>query len=208
MAFLADVHGNLPALEAVLDELARRAITEVFVAGDLLLGGDDPLEVWQRLSRLGARCVLGPSDAALGSIDPDALRPDGEEERSRAQLFRDTQRALGDVVCRRVSTLPRQMRLPMLDGRELLLVHGSPRDPFEPISHDLDDDAVLELLDDDVADVVICGATHVPFERIVEGIEVINVGSVGEAPEGRVAHYTVLSPRVDGATVEQTWVEY
>ena len=43
MGFLSDVHGNLPALEAVLEELKRRGVRDVFIAGDLLLGGDEPL---------------------------------------------------------------------------------------------------------------------------------------------------------------------
>ncbi|RZO50629.1 MAG: metallophosphatase family protein, partial [Sandaracinaceae bacterium] len=51
MAFLSDVHGNLPALEAVLAELERRMISSIFVAGDLLLGGDDPVGVYKRLSQ-------------------------------------------------------------------------------------------------------------------------------------------------------------
>ena len=65
-----------------------------------------------------------------------------------------------------------------------------------------------ELLADDPADIVICGATHVPFARVIDEVQVINVGSVGLAPGGGVAHYTVLRPKVSGPVIEQTWVEY
>ena len=209
MAFISDVHGNLPALNAVLAELHRRAITDIFVAGDLLLGGDQPLEVWQRLQELHARCVRGPSDLALAAMNPAKLRPASPEEQAMADRFALTRKKLGELVLRRLGELPESMRLPMIDGRELLLVHGSPADASEGIGHELDDDEMRELLADEAADVVVCGATHVPFIRTLDEIQVINVGSVGQAPgEERIAHYTVISPKVSGATVEQNWVDY
>jgi predicted phosphodiesterase len=208
MAFLSDVHGNLRALDAVLSELERSGIADIFVAGDLLLGGDEPLEVWQRLQSRGARCVRGTSDVALATINPDQLRPNTADEAEMAERFAATRRAVGELILRRLVDLPDRIRVPMLDGRELLLVHGSPSDPFESIGHELEDDDVRRLLADDPADIVICGATHVPFSREVDDVQVINVGSVGLAPGGGVAHYTVLRPKMDGPIVEQTWVEY
>jgi predicted phosphodiesterase len=207
MAFLSDVHGNLAALEAVLAELERQSIEDIYVAGDLLLGGDQPLEVWQRLQRKGAHCVRGTSDVALATLDPSTLRPESAEEHTMAARFAETRRSLGELILRRLAELPDRIRVPMIDGSELLVVHGSPSDPFEAIDHDLDDEQVRELLADDPADIVVCGATHVPFSRTVDDVHVINVGSVGNAPNSNVAHYTLLYPKTTGATVEQTWVE-
>jgi predicted phosphodiesterase len=208
MAFLSDVHGNLRALEAVAGELQRLAISDIYVAGDLLLGGEAPLEVWQRLQSLNAQCVRGTSDVALATLDPATLKPRTADEEGMAARFAATRRAIGDLILRRLAELPDRIRVPMIDGSELLLVHGSPSDPFESIDHDLEDDDVRELLADDPADIVVCGATHVPFARQVDDIHVINVGSVGSAPGGGVAHFTLLYPKTSGATVEQTWVEY
>lgn len=208
MAFLSDIHGNLPALEAVLAELGRRAVVDVFVAGDLLLGGEEPLEVWRRLQQIGARCVLGPSDLALARVDPKTLVAQAPGDAEKARAFEETQRALGELLQKRLSQLPRQLRIPMIDGREILLVHGSPKDAFETISHELSDDELAVMLDDDPADLVICGGTHVPFHRVLDEVQIVNVGSVGDAPEGRVAHYTLVSPKVSGAELSQSWVEY
>src|SRR5689334_14715324 len=158
MAFLSDVHGNLPALEAVLAELARRAVVDVFVAGDLLLGGEQPLQVWQRLQSLNAHLVRGPSDTALAAVDPSRLKPASETERAAAERFAQTRKALGELIVRRLGELPERMRLPMIDGRELLMVHGSPADPSEPLGHDLEDEEMLALIADDPADMVVCGA--------------------------------------------------
>jgi predicted phosphodiesterase len=208
MAFLSDVHGNTPALEAVLDELDRRAVKDIFIAGDLILGGPSPMDAWRAIQRVNARCVCGPSDVALARVDAKLLKPHDEDEAEKVRQFAAAQKALGEIVLKRLAQLPRQLRLPMIDGRELLLVHGSPRDPFEPMSHDMEEEELRELLADDPADIVICGGTHVPFARLVDEVHVINVGSVGSAPEGRFAHYTIVSPNAAGATFEQSFVEY
>jgi len=208
IAFLSDVHGNLRALEVVLGELERLGVKRLYVAGDLLLGGDEPLGVWQRLQALGATCTCGPSDMALGSVDPTTLVPIDNEQRKQARLFADTRAAIGDLVAERLRRLPDRQRIPLVDGREVLMVHGSPADSSREIGHDLDDDEILALLDDDPADIIICGSTHVPFQRTVAEYHIVNVGSVGAAPEGQVAHYTVLTPRMSGADILQDWVSY
>lgn len=208
LGFLSDIHGNLKALEAVLRELERLDVKRFYVAGDLLLGGSEPLEVWQRLQALGAVCTRGPSDLALGSVDPTSLVPMDNAERKQARLFEQTRAAIGDLVAERLRRLPEQQRIPLIDGREVLMVHGSPADGGREISHDLDDAEILALLDDDPADIIVCGSTHVPFQRTVEEYHVVNVGSVGAAPEGQIAHYTVLTPRMSGADILQDWVSY
>jgi predicted phosphodiesterase len=96
----------------------------------------------------------------------------------------------------------------MISGGELLLVHGSPKDPFETIGHELDDDELRLMLDDDPADVIVCGGTHVPYARTLEEVQVINVGSVGSAPEGRFAHYAVVFPSLSGSRFQQGYIEY
>ncbi|MGB8329982.1 MAG: metallophosphoesterase family protein [Polyangiales bacterium] len=208
IAFLSDVHGNLVALEVVLAELRRLGVKRYFIAGDLLLGGTEPLQVWHRLQALGAICTRGPSDMALGSIDPGSLVPMDEEQRRQARLFAETRASIGDLVAERLRRLPEQHRIPLVDGREVLMVHGSPADAHREISHDMSDEEILELLDDDPADIIVCGSTHVPFQRTVDEYHIVNVGSVGAAPEGQIAHYTVLTPGMSGADVLQDWVSY
>ncbi|MCZ7687567.1 MAG: metallophosphatase family protein [Sandaracinaceae bacterium] len=209
MAFLSDVHGNLRALDAVLEELARRGVGDIYVAGDLLLGGEQPVEVFKRLSQIGAKCVRGVSDDALVQVRPDALRPSGDEQRALADRFRETREAVGELALKFLEKLPEQRRIPLVDGSEIVVVHGSPADSSVELSHDLTDDEMLALLAGDPADIIVCGASHVPFQRDLDGVRVINVGSVGAAPEGAVAHYTVITPRADGTTlIEQTFVEY
>jgi predicted phosphodiesterase len=102
LAFLADIHGNLAALDAVLGALKNTSVAGIFVAGDLLLGGDQPLEVWMRLQEIGAHCVAGTSDRALALLNPARIRAHDDVERARLERFARTQSALGDVILERL----------------------------------------------------------------------------------------------------------
>ena len=209
VALLSDIHGNLEALDAVLEELSRRGVKGgVFVAGDLLTEGKDPLGVWRRLQDVKARCARGVSDSALSTVNVDKLTPKNAEEKARLEAFLNTRRTVGDLVLESLRRLPLRLRVPMIDGAEMVVVHGSPLDPFQEITQDMDDDEVFTLVGDDPAEVVVCGGSHVPFQRALETVHVVNVGSVGKAPEGRVAHYSILTPTPGARVVEQNWVEY
>ncbi len=208
MAFLADIHGNLAALDAVLAAMKDERASAVFVAGDLLLPGEDPLGVWMRLMEVGARCVRGTTDRALALMEPARLHPKTDEERAAAQRFVATRDALGDLILAKLRRLPEALRLEMPDGREWVVVHGSPMDPDEAITADLDDEEVGALIGDDPADVVICGSGHVPFVRTIDEVTVVSVGSVGASPEGRTAHYTLMMPTAQGPRIDQRWVAY
>ena len=208
LGFVSDVHGNLEALEAVLAELARQDVSMIFACGDHVLGGDAPLETWRALQRVGARCVKGLSDHALATVDASDLAPHTEEETSRADAFLETQTALGELVVEQLRRLPETLRVPLIDGREILVVHASPADPGLEITHDMTDDELLDALHDDPADVVVCGASHVQFRRDVEGVAVVSVGSVGAALAERVAQFVVMRPRMDGLEVHLDFVGY
>ncbi len=208
MAFMADIHGNLDALDAVLQALEEHQVNDIYVAGDLLFGGDQPLGVWHRLQDVHARCVRGLSDTALCQLKPSFIKPANPHEESMATRFIDIHHALGELIVERLRRLPETMRIPMVNGGEILMVHGSPEDPLTEINHAMSDDEIAERLDNDPAEIVVCGSSHVPFDRVVNDVRVINVGSVGEAPEGQNAHYTLITPRNDGVDVSQQWVEW
>ncbi|HTQ48181.1 MAG TPA: metallophosphoesterase family protein [Polyangiaceae bacterium] len=201
---ISDVHGNLDALRAVLAMAERRAFHKLLVAGDIVFPGPEPLETWRRLTAAGAIMVQGMSDRAVATLDPDSVKPRSEHEKARLDLMRTTREALGELILQRLRKLPTHQRIPLEDGGELLLVHGSPADPGEALTHDMSDDEVNALLGDDPADVVVCGASHVPFDRMVGGMRIVNVGSVGEAPGAgvHIAHATWIESTPRGIVVE------
>lgn len=207
LAVLADVHGNLAALEAVLKELEHRGVERIVVAGDLLFGGSDPLGTWKRLMDPRIQLVRGLSDTALATLDPEKLVPKTDAEAERRAQFLETRKAIGELVLRHLSKLPEQLRFPLADGRELLVCHGSPRDPSVDVSHDMSDDELLVHLGGDPADLIACGGPHVPFDRDLDETRILGLGAVGAPPDDRNAHFLLLSPRLEGTLVERGWVE-
>lgn len=212
---ISDVHGNLDALRAVLATAERRSFHKLLVAGDVVFPGLDdagraqPLETWRRLSAAGAVMVQGVTDRAIATLDPTKIAPKSEHEQKMVERMKAVRGELGDLVLERIRRLPTQVRLPLEDGGELLLVHGSPVDPAEAMSHEMDDDELSALIGDDPADLIVCGMSHVPFDRVVSGTRIVNVGSVGEAPDNvalrgdpMVAHATWIESRPSGLHIE------
>lgn len=181
---VSDIHGHADALAAVLATAERRGFDKLLVAGDLCFPGPAPLATWQRLASVSAICVQGASDRAIATLDFEAIVPRSAHERARLQRVAEVKRELGELIVARLARLPTTLRINLEDGGELVLVHGSPVDPFEPFSHEMSDQDLRALIGDDPADVILCGGSHVPFDRTVGGVRVINVGSVGEAPGG------------------------
>jgi putative phosphoesterase len=203
---VSDIHGNLDALRAVLATAEKRAFHKLLVAGDIVFPGDQPLETWRRLTAAGAVMVQGVSDKALATLDPNALHPRSDHERAMIERMKAVRGELGDLILERVKRLPTHVRIPLEDGGELLLVHGSPADPAEALTFDMTDEELDALIGDDPADVIVCGMSHTPFHRTLGDIQIVNVGSIGEAPDG------LTEQRAAGGTIRPlvahaTWIE-
>jgi predicted phosphodiesterase len=115
--------------------------------------------------------------------------------------------ALGELIVARLGKLAQTARLPLPNGEELVVVHGSPADPTEPFTADMTDEELYALVGDDPGDYIVCGGSHVPFHRKLEQVHIINVGSVGEAPQTGTAHGTLIDAGPFGVTLEQFEVE-
>lgn len=205
---ISDIHGHAESLSAVLAVAERRGYDKLLVAGDLCFPGPEPLATWRRLSQLSAVLVQGIGDRALAMLDIAKVVPKNPHEKSRIERVAQVRAELGDLILTRLARLPLTYRMPLEDGTELLLVHGSPLDPSEPFCHDMTDEEMAALLGDDPADIIVCGGSHTPFDRMVQGVRIVNVGSVGEAPSGQVgvsghADVTILSTSKLGVEVEQ-----
>jgi predicted phosphodiesterase len=204
---ISDIHGHAAALRKVLDQARDREYHQLIVCGDLLFPGPAPLETWKLLLEHGALCVQGVSDAAVASLEPESLKPTTEREQARVDRLERLHEELGELIVARLARLKTQARLPLENGQEMLIVHGSPRDPMEAMTFDMDDEELNALLGDDPADLVICGGSHVPFERRIGDVRIINVGSVGESPTPGVANATLIETSPLGITVDQFEVE-
>jgi predicted phosphodiesterase len=186
MRFLcvSDIHGHAAALRAVMEEAQAIGFDQLVTCGDLVFPGPEPLEVWKILVEHKALSVQGIGDKALARVDPDKLSATTEGERQRIARLREVHNELGELIVARLGKLPVTARLPLENGDEMLVVHGSPLDPTEPLSPEMSDEEMLALIGDDPADLIVCGGSHMAFQRSLDGVDVVGVGSVGEAPGG------------------------
>lgn len=177
VAVLADIHGVLPALEAVLAEPGVQAADRIVLAGDIA-SGPQPVETLDLLTTLGDRAVWvrGNADRELaemarGQFDkqpPDAVSPWAAEQLRSDQI-------------ELLAGLPTTVTI-----GDVLFCHATPRDDEEMVLVDSPISRWAEVfsgLPDDVRTVV-CGHTHMPFVRLVDRRLVLNPGSVG-MPYGR-----------------------
>ena len=204
---ISDIHGHAAALRRVLEDADAREFHQLVVCGDSLFPGPAPLETWKILIERRALCVQGLSDRALYEVDPAKLKATTPEQRARIQRLTEVQRELGELIIARLGKLPTSARLPLESGEEALIVHGSPADPTEAMCSDMEDDELSALMGGDAADIIICGASHVPFGRQVGDVKIVNVGSVGEAPGGGYAHAAIITTSQTGVGVQALEVE-
>jgi predicted phosphodiesterase len=204
---ISDIHGHAAALRRVLEDAELREFHQLVVCGDSLFPGPAPLETWKILVERHALCVQGLSDRALYEIDPNKLKATTPDEQARIRRLREVQREVGDLIIARLGKLPTLARLPLESGQEAIVVHGSPIDPTEPMCSDMEDEELRALMGSDPADLVVCGASHVPFFRMVDDVRIVSVGSVGESPTAGYAHATIIDSSAIGFGIEQFDVE-
>jgi putative phosphoesterase len=176
VAFISDVHSNLEALEAVLDEAGK---ARVYCCGDIVGYGASPNEVVRVLRDVGATCVIGNHDQA--SLEGDV----GEFNPRAAMAATWTSQHLTDESRAFLGSLPREVATE-IGGKRVYMVHGSPDDPMweyvRPSTHSDLFDYYLQKVN---ADVLALGHTHMAFQwRSDTGGVVFNPGSVGQPRNG------------------------
>lgn len=204
---ISDIHGHADALRKVLAEGKARGYDQLVACGDHLFPGPAPLETWKILVAEKAICVQGLTDAAIAQLDPASLSPKNAHEQHRVNALSQLHDELGELIVRRLAQLKTQARLPLESGHEVVFVHGSPVDPTESMGAEMDDDELNALIGDDPADMIVCGSSHVPFERKIGEVSIVGLGSVGEAPTPGVAYGTLIESSSMGVKVEQFEVE-
>ena len=192
VAALYDVHGNLHALEAVLAEIEREGADLVVVGGDMV-SGPMPSETLERLRSLGdrARFLRGNADRhVLASVErPTSNDPIDRATYWVAQQLRDEQLAF-------LRDLPLTQVVDVAGLGAVLFCHATPYDDEEIFTRLTPDDRMRQILAGVEQRVVVCGHTHVQVDRTVDGIRVVNAGSVGRPYEGRRgAYWAAARPR-------------
>jgi predicted phosphodiesterase len=184
VAALYDIHGNVPALEAALAEVEREAVDAIVVGGDVV-SGPDPPGALDALEALGDRVLF-----IRGNADREALEGTGEQSVwCRAQL--------GKERSTRVADWPLTVSLDVDGLGAVLFCHATPRSDEEIVTRSTPEADVAETLDGTNEGLVVCGHTHVQYDRRVGPRRLVCAGSVGWPYEGREgAFWLLLGPEV------------
>jgi predicted phosphodiesterase len=189
VAALCDVHGNLPALEAVLAEVQRESIDVVVFGGDVV-SGPWPHETLELVRSLGDAAVL-----VRGNTERLVLESTAEHHRwVRERLTAEELDLIG--------SWPLTASLDVHGLGPVLFCHATPRDDEEMLSPESDPSRWAAALADVDEPVVICGHTHLQYDGMFAGRRVVNPGAVGAPTVRSAAWWAVLGPDVDGRMAE------
>jgi len=197
IAFFSDIHANLPALEAVLEDIDHQKPDFVYCLGDLVGYNIWPNEVAALIRQRGIPTIAGNYDEGIGLNSDDcgcAYKSDNEKANGAVSIAY-TNKVVNDNTRSYLRMLPRHISIQFQNNQEhlnLLMAHGSPRKINEYLFEDRPEKSLMRILEDAQADIMLFGHTHKPYHRKLsydlEGKRTyrhaINIGSVGKPKDG------------------------
>jgi putative phosphoesterase len=196
VAALYDIHGNLPALEAVLAEVRAAAVDRIVIGGDVI-PGPMPRECLELVFALDvpARFIIGNGDresvaanrGTMSGMIPPAFR--------EAMEWNGRQLSASDEQT--IEAWPLTERMPVAGIGEVAFCHATPRNDTEIFTSATDAAKLTPLFDPLRAAVVVCGHTHMQFDRQIGSTRVINAGSVGMPFQKPGAYWLLIGPGVE-----------
>ena len=206
LAALYDIHGNLPALEAVLRDVRRNRVDQLVIGGDVL-PGPMPCEVLELLRTLDipARFIHGNGDREVLAQMTGAETPWYRHAREEWRVpVRWTAEQLGGHLRDAISSWPSTLRLDVSGVGDVLFCHATPHNDVDCFTRMTPDSRVRGIVGGCRASMVVCGHTHMQFDRRVDDIRVVNAGSVG-MPFSEPGAYWLL---IESGGVELRRTEY
>jgi putative phosphoesterase len=195
IAAIYDIHGNLPALEAVLEEIRLANVSEIVVGGDVMPGPMQQ-EVLARLTTLDIPVRFIRGNGEVGVL---ALRAGADPAALPAQARVPMQwsaNQLGPDDERRLAGWPMTLRMKIDGVGTVLFCHATPRNENEIFTRLTPEERLAPVFGGLDAQVVVCGHTHMQFDRTVGEVRVVNAGSVGMPFGEPGAYWLLLGPGV------------
>lgn len=209
IAVISDVHGNLPALEAVLlHARAQGAAQTIFNLGDLTGYGPFPEEVvrWSQAPQIIS--VLGDYDQKVLSDQQRKTNWERVKTADKRLMFAWTYGALSKGTRKYLRSLPEDQTIEV-DGVNILLCHGSPTQRGDHGRLDQPNERLVEMAANNHAAVVVSGHTHQAFTCELDGVLFVNPGTVGRPDDGDPRpSYAILEVRAGGLTVQHYRIPY
>ncbi|MBL8938179.1 MAG: metallophosphoesterase [Archangium sp.] len=182
VAVLADIHGNLPACEAVLDDIKRQSPDAIIAAGDLCLRGAWPRETYDLLHDACDDLLMGNTDCYVsGNYLSGAYR---EKEHWKTELLEWTRDQLGAEKTAKLGQLAFSRRYSPRKGQDLFVCHANPRNLEDSLEPTLDDHTLRRLLGHLDAAALAFGHLHFPYRRRLGRMVIADVASAGIPRDG------------------------
>ncbi len=208
IALLGDVHANLPALEAVLAHAEGQGVEAVWNTGDFVGYGAFPDQVVRLLRRRGALSIVGNYDLKALKFRRKRDKWQRSKHPLKFHAFQWAFEQLSKKSRKYLRALPQETRLKVA-GRHVLITHGSPASNEEPLTPNTPPTRLRQLARIAKADLIVCGHSHQPFARELDGVLFINTGSVGRPDDGDPrTGYAVLEPEPGRMQVQHYRLEY
>ena len=197
IAVISDIHGNMEALNAVLEDIKTRECEKIFVLGDYAMAGPEPSAVIEffmdKQNDENYSMIQGNTDLMITDYSDELFAVVKEKAPIMAEALKYDVRLVSDEEKSFLKQLPVHVEVD-IEGVKFLLVHGSPRKNNEDILPDTPMEEVEKMLENVNADVVLCGHTHIPcgFQTTAKKT-VVNAGSVGRpfTPEPKACYLTI-----------------
>jgi putative phosphoesterase len=196
IAAIYDIHGNLPALEAVLQDIRQAQVDQIVVGGDVLPGP---------MPRETLKCLLDleiPVQFIRGNGDREVLAlMSGRETGAVPEQFREAMRWSAEQLHSHdeqlLASWPQTLRVHLGGVGEVLFCHATPRSDTEVFTRLTPERRLLPIFEGLNVPLVVCGHTHMQFDRTIGKVRVVNAGSVGMAFGKPGAWWLLLAPDVE-----------
>ena len=215
IAIISDIHGNIDALESVLQDIEKEKCSKIFCLGDIAMAGPEPSTTISKIHDLiqtkDFHIIQGNTDSMLSVFSFDTHNAILQVNEIMASAYLADSNLLNEEEKNFLKNLPEQEEIELF-GIKILLVHGSPRKNNENIYPNLSIETVEEMIKDTNADIIFCGHTHMPCGYQTNTNQtIVNVGSIGrpfsETPDSCYAIMDI-DESTSKFTIKHKFVEY
>ncbi len=210
IAVISDIHGNMEALNAVLEDIKTNNCDKIFCLGDYAMAGPEPAEAINKIMQLkNATLIQGNTDWMIANYTDEVYNSIKSAAPVMAEALKNDFEILSSEQKEFLKNLPENLEI-VEDGVKIMLVHGSPRKNNENILPDTPLEEVEKMVEGVNSDIILCGHTHMPCGfQTTDKKTVVNVGSVGRPfTDEPKSCYLLMNINNGKCLFEHKFVEY